>query len=325
MLLVGLGQRMPGLATVVQQEWERMLYAAELAGDDITALASSGQPFDGAVHLVEATSNSTARLGWYAAADVQVLNAECEAFGKVTVEGMAVSLPLLATSCGGSMEIVQDGVTGLLHPTPIAGAVSDVALVQHMLLLDRRTPAGLSLSHKMGEAGCRRVLAEFSPLQHFAAAELLVRQVADAAAAAEAARSQGPTAEGLLSVAAALLPSGWATAFMPEPAIQAQVQALDLQWEWQELPAAAVVAARSSAVRVGNLLHLLSDSAWDSNAQAVPAATTIKTLDVDSMQWLDTVAEAPAGATGLRFAAGRHGSRYAYVVPGQVRTVPMLP
>lgn len=155
---------------------------------------------------------------------------ECEAFGKVTVEGMAVSLPLLATSCGGSMEIVQDGITGLLHPTPIAGAVSDVALVEHMLQLDRRMPAGLTLAHRMGEAGCRRVLAEFSPVQHFAAAEALVRQVADAAAAAaDAAAAQGPNAGGLPLEAAALLPSGWATAFMPEPAIQASVKALDLR------------------------------------------------------------------------------------------------
>lgn len=75
MLLVGLGLHMPQLAAVVQEEWGRLLYAAELVGENITAPASNGQPFGGAVHLVEATGNTTARLGWYAAADVQVLNA----------------------------------------------------------------------------------------------------------------------------------------------------------------------------------------------------------------------------------------------------------
>ena len=37
---------------------------------------------------------------------------------------MAMSLPLLATSCGGSKDIVVDKKTGLLHPPPDQEAVS---------------------------------------------------------------------------------------------------------------------------------------------------------------------------------------------------------
>ncbi len=158
--------------------------------------------------------------------------AECESFGRVTVEGMAASLPQLATTCGGTLEIVQDDVNGLLHPPPSAGEGADAMLLDHILRLDRRTAAGRALGAQLGVAGCRRVHAEFLPQQFLDASEALLQQVADGAAAASVAAAAGLEAapgQGQAPGAAALLRSGWAAAFMPSPANQARVVQHDMQ------------------------------------------------------------------------------------------------
>ena len=144
---------------------------------------------------------------------------------------MAASLPQLATSCGGTLEVVQDGVTGLLHPPPSAGDAADAVLLEHILRLDRRTADGRALSERLGTASCRRVQAEFLPQQFLDASEALLRQVADGAAAANlaaAARQQAVPSEGLPPGAAAMLPSGWAASYMPSPANEARVVPRDM-------------------------------------------------------------------------------------------------
>ncbi len=87
---------------------------------------------------------------------------------------MASSLPQLATSCGGTLEIVQHNVTGLLHPPPSAGEAADAQLLEHILRLDRRTAAGRALSERLGIAGCRQVLTDFLPRQFHDSAEALL-------------------------------------------------------------------------------------------------------------------------------------------------------
>lgn len=145
---------------------------------------------------------------------------------------MAASLPQLATSCGGTLEIVQHNVTGLLHPPPSAGEAADAQLLEHILRLDRRTAAGRALSERLGIAGCRQVLTDFLPRQFHDSAEALLRQVADAAAAADMAAAAGQGAapgDGLTPGAAAMLPSGWAASFMPSPGNQARVVQRDMR------------------------------------------------------------------------------------------------
>ena len=145
---------------------------------------------------------------------------------------MGASLPLLATSCGGSLEIVQDGVTGLLHTPPTNNTAAHEELVSHLMAVDRRTAEGRELGERLGAAGCRSVHAEFRPQHFLAAAEALIRRVAVAAAAADAAAAAGLGAapgEGLTLEAAAALPSGWASAFMPDPANQARVLGRDMR------------------------------------------------------------------------------------------------
>ena len=110
---------------------------------------------------------------------------------------------------------------------------ADDALVEHIFRLDRRTAAGRALAEQLGAAGCRHVHAEFRPEMFLSAAESLIHEVADAAAATEQAAVSGwhgiPPAEGLAPEAAAGLKSGWATAFQPDPRTQAHVKAADLE------------------------------------------------------------------------------------------------
>ncbi|KAE8674097.1 Ran-binding protein 1 domain-containing [Hibiscus syriacus] len=65
------------------------------------------------------TPSTTRVASLYSAADVYVMNSQGlgETFGRVTVEAMAFGLPVLGTDGGGTKEIVEQNVTGLLHPT----------------------------------------------------------------------------------------------------------------------------------------------------------------------------------------------------------------
>jgi len=52
----------------------------------------------------------------YAAVDLVVLPSLCEPFGRTLIEAMAMGKPVVATRAGGAIEVVEDGVTGLLVP-----------------------------------------------------------------------------------------------------------------------------------------------------------------------------------------------------------------
>lgn len=64
---------------------------------------------------------------WFDALDVVVNASFGEPFGLVLVEAMALGKPLVATAAGGPLEIVEDGVSGLLvpvgEPDPMAQAI----------------------------------------------------------------------------------------------------------------------------------------------------------------------------------------------------------
>ncbi|MGH7354158.1 MAG: glycogen synthase [Candidatus Rokuibacteriota bacterium] len=76
-----------------------------------------------------------------------------EPFGLINLEAMACGAPVVACGVGGILDVVEDGVTGVLVP-PAAPAALAAALVR--LLGDR------ALAETMGRAGRRRVESSFS-------------------------------------------------------------------------------------------------------------------------------------------------------------------
>ena len=55
---------------------------------------------------------------WYAAADVVVLPSRYEPFGNVHLEALAAGLPVVASSCAGGAEVIDEGVNGaVVQPT----------------------------------------------------------------------------------------------------------------------------------------------------------------------------------------------------------------
>jgi glycosyltransferase involved in cell wall biosynthesis len=61
---------------------------------------------------------------YWAAAHVGLMCSQNEAFGRVTVEAMRAGLPVCGTNSGGTPEIVEPGVAGLLSPTGDADALA---------------------------------------------------------------------------------------------------------------------------------------------------------------------------------------------------------
>ncbi|KAA3474408.1 UDP-Glycosyltransferase superfamily protein [Gossypium australe] len=80
-----------------------------------------------------------------------------ECFGRITIEAMAFQLPVLGTAAGGTMEIVVNGTTGLLHP---AGKEGVITLVKHIVKLATHVERRLTI----GKRGYERVKERF--LEH---------------------------------------------------------------------------------------------------------------------------------------------------------------
>jgi len=96
------------------------------------------------------TSNLAVEL---AAMDVFVMPSLTEGFGLVAVEAMALGKPVIATRVGGLIEVVEDGLTGILvppgDPKALASAIGR--------LLDSE-----DARRSMGEVGRRRVRERFT-------------------------------------------------------------------------------------------------------------------------------------------------------------------
>lgn len=96
-----------------------------------------------------------------AAMDVVVLSSSSpEPFGRVVIEGMAAGKPVVATAAGGVLDIVENGVNGLLVPPKDSKAMAAAIL---RLLSDPQK------ARQMGQAARRRVKEEFTVQSHVAA------------------------------------------------------------------------------------------------------------------------------------------------------------
>lgn len=76
-----------------------------------------------------------------------------EALSNAVLESMAAGIPVVATRVGGTPEIIEDGVTGLLVPPRDSSALADAIC---RLLRDR------DLAVRVGHAGHRRIIEHFS-------------------------------------------------------------------------------------------------------------------------------------------------------------------
>ncbi|KAI4329280.1 hypothetical protein L6164_021563 [Bauhinia variegata] len=116
----------------------------------------------GLLSFLEQQSNFSKSVLWtpattrvaslYSAADVYVINSQGlgETFGRVTIEAMAFGLPVLGTDAGGTQEIVEHNVTGLVHPV---GRPGNHVLAQNLRFLLKNSLA----RQKMGIEGRKKV------------------------------------------------------------------------------------------------------------------------------------------------------------------------
>jgi N-acetylglucosaminyl-diphospho-decaprenol L-rhamnosyltransferase len=89
----------------------------------------------------------------YAAMDIFVLASHAEPCGRVILEALSMAKPVIVTRSGGSAEMVQDGVTGILIPSgdPVALAGAILRLVSNK-----------QLSKELGDMGRETVAKHFS-------------------------------------------------------------------------------------------------------------------------------------------------------------------
>ncbi|KAL8230363.1 hypothetical protein R6Q57_000141 [Mikania cordata] len=103
-------------------------------------------------NLVMWTPVTTRVASLYSAADVYVINSQGlgETFGRVTIEAMAFGIPVLGTDAGGTKEIVEHNVTGLVHPI---GHPGTTVISQHLQYLLENP----SERHRLGLEGREKV------------------------------------------------------------------------------------------------------------------------------------------------------------------------
>jgi glycosyltransferase involved in cell wall biosynthesis len=88
-----------------------------------------------------------------AGSDALVLPSRVEGFGYVLVEAMAAAVPCIASNVSSIPEIVQDGVSGILHPVGDIGAIANA--INFIL-------ANPEAARAMGEAGQRIAREKFT-------------------------------------------------------------------------------------------------------------------------------------------------------------------
>jgi phosphatidylinositol alpha-1,6-mannosyltransferase len=95
------------------------------AGDDLPRLQQLANDLGIAdrVHFLQNLSREEV-AACYASADLFALPSTGEGFGLVYLEAMAFSKAVVGVACGGTTDVVEDGVNGLLVPPHDAGALS---------------------------------------------------------------------------------------------------------------------------------------------------------------------------------------------------------
>ena len=86
--------------------------------------------------------------------DVEIVASKCEAFGRVTIEAMRMSNPVIGTNTGGTPELITDGVNGFLFEY---GNHIQLAECMKKYILD------YALTVEMGKNAYRTIEGKFTP------------------------------------------------------------------------------------------------------------------------------------------------------------------
>ena len=165
----GAGEHLLYLGRLAEAKGVRLLMAAwdEIAADGgvgVPLVIAGAGPLEREVTAWAAGRDDVRYVGLYDQAQCQQAVARSvavvapstwlEAFGLVVVEAMAAGVPTVAAGHGAFVELVEDGVTGLLHrpgePASLASCL-------------RRITAEPARNREMGEAARRRYEQGFSP------------------------------------------------------------------------------------------------------------------------------------------------------------------
>jgi glycosyltransferase involved in cell wall biosynthesis len=100
----------------------------------------------------------------YGAFDIAALASEAEGLPNVVLEAAAAGLPIVATAAGGTVEMITDGVTGLLVPVGDQDAL--VAALERLLAdpAERRRLGEAARADVAARFGVERMVAEFAAL-----------------------------------------------------------------------------------------------------------------------------------------------------------------
>ncbi|MFD7406854.1 glycosyltransferase [Streptomyces sp. NPDC059866] len=166
----GVGEHLLYLGRLAEAKGVRLLMAAwdEVAADGgvgVPLVIAGAGPLEREVTAWAAGRDDVRYVGLYDPAQCREAVARAvavvapstwlEAFGLVVVEAMAAGVPVVAAGHGAFVELVEDGVTGLLHqpgePASLASCI-------------RRIAAEPARNQEMGQAARRRYEKDFSPV-----------------------------------------------------------------------------------------------------------------------------------------------------------------
>lgn len=137
----------------LQSEMPELYLIAVGGGDDLARLqrlaGESGASQK--VHFLQRLSREQL-AACYARADVFAMPSAGEGFGIVFLEAMAFGKPVIAAACGGALDLVQDGVNGLLVPPRDCAALT--ASLLHLMQDER-------LRSELGANGARTVQEKY--------------------------------------------------------------------------------------------------------------------------------------------------------------------
>ena len=91
-----------------------------------------------------------------------------EPFGLTIIEGMASGKPVIATAAGGALDIIEDGVNGILVPTKDSNSLSKEII---KIIIDKNK------SKKMGNAAKQRIIKNFTVKHQITALQKLYKSI----------------------------------------------------------------------------------------------------------------------------------------------------